>query len=84
MTQTISVRLLCFSWVKEGLGAGEVSITLPEGATGEDLEKEVRSRARGVLDGIPLRLARNGEFVPLRSGLEDGDEVALIPPVQGG
>lgn len=84
MTDTISVRLICFSWVRKALESGEMVLTLPRGATGEDLEREVRTRSGGVLDGIPLRLARNREFVPMSTGLKDGDEVALIPPVQGG
>ena len=31
-----------------------------------------------------VRLARNHEYAPAQVRFEDGDEVALIPPVSGG
>ena len=36
------------------------------------------------LRGYPFRVARNCEFVEESQILEDGDELALLPPVSGG
>jgi molybdopterin converting factor small subunit len=33
---------------------------------------------------LPIRLARNGEFLQAGESLAPGDEIALIPPVSGG
>ena len=84
MKQAIIVRVVCFSVIKHILRAEELSVALPAGAKGSDLDKHIRAMAGGRLDGIPLRLALNQQFVSSDSELSDGDEVALIPPVQGG
>ena len=44
----------------------------------------IRSLADGRLDGVPLRLAVNHDFVDEDVELSENDEVALISPVQGG
>ena len=36
------------------------------------------------LAGYPLAVARNCEVVDLQTRLEQGDEVALLPPLSGG
>ena len=49
-----------------------------------DLEKLIRKEADGKLDGVSLRVAVNQKYVPTETVLKDSDEVAFIPPVQGG
>lgn len=84
MTDTISLQVVCHSVVKHALGRERLHIVLPVGTTGADLEKHVRGMAGGQLDGVSFRLAVNQLFVSSDTGLSDGDEVSLIPPVQGG
>jgi molybdopterin converting factor small subunit len=48
------------------------------------LEELVREQARGQLEGISLRTAVNRVYVPESVVVQDGDEIAFIPPVQGG
>ena len=43
-----------------------------------------RPRSRGVLRGGPLLVAVNREYAAARRRAQDGDEVALFPPVTGG
>jgi molybdopterin converting factor small subunit len=80
-----TVRVLLFSVLREGVGAGELVVPLAAGATGTALldglaaEHTVIARHRGV-----VRLAVNRCYVPLDTALADGDEVALITPVSGG
>ena len=49
-----------------------------------DLEKIIRIRAKGKLDDVSLRVAINQNYVTEDTELKNGDEVAFIPPVQGG
>jgi molybdopterin converting factor small subunit len=54
------------------------------GKTTSQLEQLIREKAHGKLDGISLRVAINQKYIPNETELIDGDEVAFIPPVQGG
>jgi len=80
----VKIDLRCFSHVKYALGRDAVAVELDAGATAGDLAARVREMADGRLAGLPLRVAVNRRFVPDDHVLADGDEAALIPPVQGG
>jgi molybdopterin converting factor small subunit len=54
------------------------------GKTTSQLEQLIREKADGKLDGVSLRIAVNQKYSPDEIELKDGDEVAFIPPVQGG
>lgn len=84
MSNVMKIRLRCFSHVKHALGCGEIELELPEGATTADAEARVREMGGAALAGLPLRAALNREYVNGPTPLSDGDEIALIPPVQGG
>ena len=74
-----------FAGYREKVGKAEVSIDLPDGATVGYLAEEVLRRYTGlVLDPERLVVAVNREYVDRLHVLNDGDEVALIPPVSGG
>ena len=78
-----AVRLLLFASAREAAGIREVE--LPAATVGEVIDL---ARARfgpdfsSVLDRSRVWL--NGEPVPLETGLSEGDEVAVLPPVSGG
>ena len=80
----IKIRLKCFSQVKYALGKNEIIFELENGASTDDLEKIVRKRAEGKLNDVTLSTAVNKKYISKNTELEDGDEVAFIPPVQGG
>jgi MoaE-MoaD fusion protein len=79
------VQVLYFAHLRERLRTAGEPLDLPPGSTAGDLldvlgaGREVLRAARGS-----LRVAVNQEFVALSHVLQDGDEVALIPPVSGG
>ena len=79
----ISVRL--FASLREQAGAGTVALALPDGATVDDAIAELRT---GVLSGLPQAAqfvaAVGREYSKRDRVLEDGDELALVPPVSGG
>ena len=80
----ITIRLKCFSQVKYALGKNEIIFELENGVFTDDLEKIVRKKARGKLNDVTLSTAVNKKYISKNTELKDGDEVAFIPPVQGG
>ena len=80
----IKIKIKCFSHVKYALGTDGLDIVLEEGTTLESLEKKIRTKAGGKLDGVSLRIALNKQYTSVDKVLKNGDEVAFIPPVQGG
>jgi molybdopterin synthase sulfur carrier subunit len=82
---SVEIRTLFFASYRELLGTKELAVDLPEGATVSDLVSSLRSRggAFTVLPGDPA-VAVNHAYADPTALLNDGDEVALIPPVAGG
>jgi molybdenum cofactor biosynthesis protein MoaC/molybdopterin converting factor subunit 1 len=81
---TIQVRL--FAMLRERAGRDSLELEVPDGATVGDA-MALLAREPGldaVLDRLPVRAARNREYVDEGERLEPGDELALIPPVSGG
>ncbi len=80
----IKIKVKCFSQVRYALGMDNLNLEFESGTNTSQLEKFIREKANGKLDGIPLRVALNKKYIPDETELHDGDEVAFIPPVQGG
>ena len=84
-TGTATVRVRLFARYAELVGQAEaaVSVTLP--ATVGDVVRKLREEfpGAGALPERPLA-AVNLKHVKLESGVRDGDEVALLPPIAGG
>ena len=80
----IKVKIKCFSQVKYALGKNEIIMELENGSTTVDLEEMIREQGKDKLNGVSLRVAVNQKYVQDGIELKDGDEVAFIPPVQGG
>jgi molybdopterin converting factor subunit 1 len=74
----VTVRL--FAMLRERAGAREVTLELPDGARVSDALAELGS----IAEGLPLVMAVNREYAPEDHVLDEGDELALIPPVSGG
>jgi molybdopterin synthase catalytic subunit len=77
---TITV-LLFASWA-DALGS-RLSVLLPEGASVEDLLRELAGRAVGRPLPVPM-VAINQRYATPDQLIRLGDEVAIIPPVAGG
>lgn len=79
----ITVR--CFAGCKDAVGSTSVSVEFPEGTT-------VGEAFAGMIESYPalagfdrsVMLAVNREYAGRQAVLEDGDELACIPPVSGG
>jgi molybdopterin synthase catalytic subunit len=83
--RTITVTVRYFAAAREKAQRSTESLGLPEGATVGVLVDEL-IRRRPKLESIrsSLKVAVDEEFAPLDFVLDDGMEVALIPPVAGG
>ena len=79
------LRVQFFSQLKEIVGGGEVALDLPAGATVADLVAQLY-RAYPALEKWEhnLLLGVGVEFVGRDYVLQPNDEIAVMPPVQGG
>jgi len=82
----VRITVLYFAALREIAGMAEVTLEVPAavttvGALARHLEAEVAGLA-GRLGSV--RFAKNEEFVDPDATLDEGDVVALIPPVAGG
>jgi len=79
---TVTVRL--FASYAEIIGKSEIEMTVGNGATVGDVVRSIREApGSSRLPPSPL-VAVNCIYATSATQLEDGDEVAIIPPVAGG
>jgi molybdopterin converting factor subunit 1 len=77
------VTVLYFGVLQDVIGHRRVEMELAEGASVADLLTVHRGRvAASVWDSVAV--AVNQEYAKAGDSLQDGDEVALLPPVSGG
>ena len=81
----MKVRVQFYAQLRELIGVHELEIKLPQGATVCELLEEIYARGpalrahdKSVLIGAGL------EFVDRNYKLNPGEEIAIMPPVQGG
>ena len=79
------VRLLFFASCKDIVGCRETDIEIDEGSTVTQMYQAVFSRFPALkrLEKT-LSIAVNAEYADTSAVLQEGDEVAFIPPVSGG
>ena len=78
------IRVLLFARYAELMGHTELGIEVSAPATVRTVLDTLRGRAGGVqLPPAPM-VARNRVHAHLDTALEDGDEVAVLPPLAGG
>jgi molybdopterin converting factor subunit 1 len=76
---------MLFAGLRDIVGAREIDVTLPDGATIDALREHIGERyplARAVLPVVVCAVGE--EYVAGDERLQEGDRVALIPPVSGG
>jgi molybdopterin synthase catalytic subunit/molybdopterin converting factor small subunit len=81
----MKIRLLAFATAADALGTGETDLEMPDGSRISDLRSRLDRDHPGMIPLWPrLAVALDGRIVPADTPLEDGAEVALLPPVSGG
>jgi len=79
----MKIRLRLFASVRERVGQGEMDWALAEGLTVGEVWQQL-TQAYPQLSPARVAFAVNQVYAPPETVLQDGDEVALIPPVSGG
>jgi molybdopterin converting factor small subunit len=81
----MNVRVQFYAQLRDLAGASELNVDLPDRATAGDLLAKIyekvpilRSRDKSILIGAGV------EFVDRNYELKPGDEISIMPPVQGG
>jgi MoaD family protein len=81
----MKVRVQFYAQLRDLVGSRDSELELPEGAIVRDLLEEVyaqrpalRAHDKSILIGAGL------EFVDRNYQLKSGEEIAIMPPVQGG
>jgi MoaD family protein len=81
----MKVRAQFYAQLRELIGIHELELELPHGATVRDLLEQIysqkpalRAHDKSILVGAGL------EFVDRKYELKSGEEIAIMPPVQGG
>ena len=79
----IHVRL--FALLKDRAGTDRIELDLPEKSTIASAVEQVRHRFPALADHLNhIAFALNLAYTQPNTPLQDGDELALIPPVSGG
>lgn len=79
------VRVKLFAIIRERAGTDQLTLDLPQGATVSSAVSVLRERFPAVADFLSRSaFAVNQSYVKAETVLNDGDELAVIPPVSGG
>lgn len=79
------VKVLFFGVLKETVGRAEDSFEFDAPVTAGSILDRYYPRDETLRDRRPsILIARNREFTPANTMVEDGDEIAFLPPVSGG
>ena len=79
------VTVQLFAQLRDLAGAGDVVVDVPPGASVQDVWRAVAAAHRGLETfGGAVSCAVNAEFAKMTTAVDDGDDVAFLPPVSGG
>ena len=80
----MQVRVLLFAQYRDAAGTDQLTFELPPGSTAADAVAHLRATAAGPLIPEKPVVALNMTYASLADVLNEGDELALLPPVAGG
>jgi len=81
----MEVRVQFYAHLRELIGTQELELELPKGATVQELLQTIYGQNPGLVAHDKSILVGAGlEFVDRNYKLNPGEEIAIMPPVQGG
>jgi MoaD family protein len=81
----MKVHVQFFSRLRDLVGALEMNLEMPEGANVTNLLETLYARTPALREWDKSILVASGlDFVPREYLLKTGDEISIMPPVQGG
>lgn len=81
----MKVHVQFFSRLRDLAGLSEMEIEIPEGTKAADLLETLYTQTPALRDwDKSILVARGVEFVGRDYALKSGDQISIMPPVQGG
>jgi molybdopterin converting factor small subunit len=81
----VKVHVQFFSRLRDLIGAAEMDLDIPDGATAAALLEKLYSRTPALREWDKSILVASGvEFVGRDYVVKSGDQISVMPPVQGG
>ncbi len=81
----MNCTILLFAQLAESIGSDRLTLQLPDGATIEQALNELASQYQIIASmRDSFAVAVDDRYCALTKTLNDGDTLALIPPVSGG
>lgn len=81
----MQINILLFATLRDLAGERRLTLTVPDGATLDDIRQALITRYPHMQDNLDAALAAvNEEFAFAGQTISDGDEIAFFPPVSGG
>ncbi|TXF90736.1 MoaD/ThiS family protein [Neolewinella aurantiaca] len=78
------ITLLCFGVARDITGAGNVSLHLRPRPSVADVRQQLIADYPAFGELVSFAIARNEEYADPDEVVENGDVLAIIPPVSGG
>lgn len=78
------IELRFFASIRDLMGIAADETAMPEGSTVEALLEKMKREHDPLREMDLILVAVNGEYVDPSTTLEEGDVVAMFPPVSGG
>lgn len=78
------IELRFFASISDMMGIVEDETAMPEGSTVEALLEKMKRGHESLREMDRILVAVNGEYVDPTTILDEGDVVAMFPPVSGG
>lgn len=82
--EAMKIELLLFGIAVDIVGRRQMTLKLDHGQTVDRLKRELHGMHPELQGLNTVRFAVNSSYVPDDHVLQEGDEIALIPPVSGG
>jgi molybdopterin synthase catalytic subunit len=81
----LEIKVLYFAYFRDRVGKREELVSVANGTKVGDLRDQLMERHSAIAESLPSAvMAVNHEFAFSEDQLQDGDEVAIFPPVSGG
>jgi len=79
----VNLRILYFASLRDAAGRDGEQLDVADG-NARAIYADLRLRHGFSMPAERLRVAVNGEFASWDRALQDGDEIAFLPPMSGG
>lgn len=80
----MNIKLKLFSHLKYRLGKELLMVEVSDQINVREVRSKIQMLGGAKISSIPFRIAVNGNFVGDDYVIKETDDIALIPPVQGG